>query len=181
MAKAYSYDFRCNVVEALELDGRKKSEVAELCNMSRSTINLWLKLKTEMGDLHERPQNPSNPSRKLTDLDKLREFVRANGDKTQPQMAELWKEDLSARTISQGLRKIGFTRKKTYGYQERDEEKRRAFLMRLATLNPELIVYMDESGMDHRDNYGYGYCEEGERVGQQDRSNSGSVQHSNGL
>lgn len=25
------------------------------------------------------------------------------------------------------------------------------------------MVYMDESGMDHRDNYGYGYCEEGER------------------
>jgi len=112
MAKAYSYDFRCKVVEALELDGRKKCEVAEFFNISRNTINLWLKLKAETGDLHERPRNPPSPSRKLTDLDEFREFVRANGDKTQPQMAELWKDDISARTISRGLKKIGFTRKK---------------------------------------------------------------------
>jgi len=112
MAKAYSYDFRCKVVEAIELDGRKKYEVAEFFNISRNTINLWLQLKAETGDLHERPRNPPSPSRKLTDLDEFREFVRAHGDKTQPQMAELWKDDISARTISRGLKKIGFTRKK---------------------------------------------------------------------
>ena len=112
MAKAYSYDFRCKVVEAIELDGRKKCEVAECFKISRNTINLWLKLKAETGDLHERPRNPPSPSRKLTDLDEFREFVRAHGDKTQPQMAELWKDDISPRTISRGLKKIGFTRKK---------------------------------------------------------------------
>ena len=112
MAKAYSYDFRCKVVEAIELDGRKKREVAEFFNISRNTINLWLKLKAETGDLHERPRNPPSPSRKLTDLAEFREFVRAHGDKTQPQMAELWKDDISPRTISRGLKKIGLTRKK---------------------------------------------------------------------
>jgi len=112
MAKAYSYDFRCKVIEAIELDGRKKQEVAELFNISRNTINLWLKRKAETGDLHELPRNPRNPSTKLTDLDEFREFVRANGDKTQSQMADLWKDDISARTISRGLKKIGFTRKK---------------------------------------------------------------------
>lgn len=112
MAKAYSYDFRCKVIEAIELDGRKKQEVAELFNISRNTINLWLKRKAETGDLHEQPRNPRNPSTKLTDLDEFREFVRANGDKTQSQMADLWKDDISARTISRGLKKIGFTRKK---------------------------------------------------------------------
>ena len=112
MAKAYSYDFRCKVIEAIELDGRKKQEVAELFNISRNTINLWLKRKAETGDLHELPRNPPNPSTKLTDLDEFREFVRANGDKTQSQMADLWKDDISARTISRGLKKIGFTRKK---------------------------------------------------------------------
>lgn len=112
MAKAYSYDFRCKVVDAIELDGRKKCEVAEFFNISRNTINLWLKRKAETGDLRELPRNPPSPSKKLTDLDEFRQFVRANGDKTQPQMAELWKDDISARTISRGLKKIGFTRKK---------------------------------------------------------------------
>lgn len=37
--------------------------------------------------------------------------------------------------------------KKTYGYRERDEEKRQAFLERLAQLKSEKIVYVDESGM----------------------------------
>ena len=55
------------------------------------------------------------------------------------------------------------TKTKSYGYRERDEEKRRAFLLRLAALNPELLVYLDESGMDSRDDYGYGYAPKGER------------------
>lgn len=56
-----------------------------------------------------------------------------------------------------------YSKKKTYGYQERDEAKRTAFLEQLATIKPEDIVYADESGMDSRDDYGYGWNEEGKR------------------
>jgi transposase len=42
MPKPYSYDFRQKVIQALELDGLKKSEASELFNISRNTINLWL-------------------------------------------------------------------------------------------------------------------------------------------
>lgn len=49
----------------------------------------------------------------------FKEFVRAYGDKTQVEMAELWFEEISDRTISKTLEKIGFIRKKTYGYRER--------------------------------------------------------------
>jgi len=41
MPKAYSYDFRQKVIEAIELDGRKKCEVSEFFNISRNTIDLW--------------------------------------------------------------------------------------------------------------------------------------------
>lgn len=53
--------------------------------------------------------------------------------------------------------------KKTYGYKQRDEQARSEFKQRLATLKPTQIVYADESGMDNRDDYGYGYSPEGER------------------
>lgn len=43
MAKPYSYDFRQKVIDAIELDGRKKCEVSEIFNISRNTIDLWLK------------------------------------------------------------------------------------------------------------------------------------------
>lgn len=49
MAKPYSYDFRQKVIDAIELDGRKKCEVSEIFNISRNTIDLWLR-KAQTGD-----------------------------------------------------------------------------------------------------------------------------------
>ena len=53
--------------------------------------------------------------------------------------------------------------KKTYGYQERDETKRQDFIAQLSTLPTEKIVYVDESGMDSRDEYDYGWNLKGQR------------------
>ncbi len=68
-------------------------------------------------------------------------------------------------------------KKKTYGYIERNEAKRQAFLEQLTTIDkvsfgrnpsprknrPNDIVYADEADMDNRDDYGYGWNEQGER------------------
>jgi hypothetical protein len=56
--------------------------------------------------------------------------------------------------LNEGL--IGRTRKKTYGYRERDAAKRALFLAQLAAITPSQRVYIDESDMDERDDYGYG-------------------------
>ena len=50
-------------------------------------------------------------SHKITDWTAFRAFVTANADKTQKEMAELWPEQISDRTISRALKQIGFTRK----------------------------------------------------------------------
>ena len=55
------------------------------------------------------------------------------------------------------------SKKKTYGYRERDEVKRRIFQDNISKLTAEVIVYADESGMDNRDDYEYGYSPQGER------------------
>lgn len=61
--------------------------------------------------------------------------AKIHGDKTQVEMAKLWDGEISVRTISRALKKIGFTRKKkTYGYCERDEIKRQAFLVELSSI-----------------------------------------------
>ena len=54
-------------------------------------------------------------------------------------------------------------KKKTYGYRERDENKRQEFVKKLGTVEQSLIVYADEAGMDQRDDYGYGYSPQGKR------------------
>lgn len=48
MAKPYSDDFRKKVMQAIELDGLKKSEASQLFNISRNTINLWCQRKAQM-------------------------------------------------------------------------------------------------------------------------------------
>ena len=112
MAKAYSYDLRQKVIQAIELDGLKKSEVSELFNISRNTINLWLQRKAETGEVQVKPRGTSGSKQKITDWEKFRAFARAHQDKTQAQMAQLWQDDISSRTISRALQKLGLTRKK---------------------------------------------------------------------
>ncbi len=112
MPKPYSYDFRQKVLQAIELDGLKKHKASELFNISRNTINLWLKRKAETGDVQALPNCPPGNKHKITDWEQFRTFAKAHGDKTQIEMAQLWQGDISDRSISRALKKIGFTRKK---------------------------------------------------------------------
>jgi len=52
---------------------------------------------------------------------------------------------------------------KTYGYRERDEQERQEFLKRLEQIEVKDLVYIDESGIDNREDYPYGYCQRGKR------------------
>lgn len=112
MATPYSYDLRQKVMQAIEQDGLKKSEASQLFNLSRNTINLWFQRQATTGDFSAKVNRPPGNGHKITDWDKFREFVSLNGDKTQAEMADLWDGQISARTISRALQKIGFTRKK---------------------------------------------------------------------
>jgi transposase len=112
MAKPYSNDFRQKVIAAIEMDGRKKVEVSEIFNISRNTIDLWLKRKEQTGTVLPKSTKPLNSRDKISDWEKFKIFVQENSSKTQSQMADLWVGEISSRTISRALAKIGFTRKK---------------------------------------------------------------------
>ena len=112
MPKPYSYDLRQKVLQSIEQDGLKMSEASILFGISRDTIRLWLKRQRETGDFQALPNKPLGNGHKITDWEKFTKFVEANGDRTQVEMAQLWTEKISGRTISRALKKIGFTRKK---------------------------------------------------------------------
>jgi len=112
MPKPYSYDLRQKVIQAVKLDGLKKSEASVMFNISRNTIDLWLKRLSITGDFQALPNQPPGNGHKITDWAKFREFALSHGDKTQAEMAKLWEEPISDRTISRALKRIGFTRKK---------------------------------------------------------------------
>ena len=112
MSRSYSYDLRKKVVDAIELDGMPRCEASQHFNISRNTIHQWLKRKAETGDVRAKSYRPPGHSHRITDWDKFRAFAHQHCDKTQAQMAELWDDPISARTISRALKHIGFTRKK---------------------------------------------------------------------
>jgi transposase len=114
MAKPYSDDFREKVMQAIELDGLNKSEASQLFNISRNTINLWCQRKAQTGDIKPKPRQACQKRRIITDWEIFRAFVKANGDKTQTEMVELWDGEISQRTISRALLHIGHTRKKKH-------------------------------------------------------------------
>ena len=95
MPKPYSYDLRRKVIQAIELDGLKKSEASLVFNISRNTIDLWLKRQRETGDFQALPNKPSGNGHKITDWEKFRDFASSYGDKTQVEMASLWEEQIS--------------------------------------------------------------------------------------
>jgi len=112
MAKAYSYDLRQKVLNAIHMDGMKKSEAAQVFGLSRNTINLWLKRQDETGDYQAKTTRPHRTNSKITDWNTFAQFAKQHGGKTQKQMAQLWSEPISARTISRALQKLGLSRKK---------------------------------------------------------------------
>ncbi len=114
MAKAYSYDLRQKVMQAIERDGMKKSEASEVFNISRNTINLWFQRKAATGDVQAKPRSKANPKRKIQDWEAFRAFAKEHEDKTQAEMAQLWEAEISSRTISRALQTLGLTRKKRH-------------------------------------------------------------------
>ena len=111
MSAPYSYDLRQKAIAAVER-GEGKSQVSRMFNISRNTLDLWLKRKAETGDVEALPNRPPGNNHKITDWEQFRAFAKTHGDKTQVEMAQLWQGDISERTISRALQKIGFTRKK---------------------------------------------------------------------
>ena len=112
MAKAYSYDLRKKVLNAIQVDGMKKSKVAQVFQLSRNTIDLWLKRQEETGDYQAKTTRPHRTAAKITDWEHFAQFVKEHGEKTQAQMAQLWSKPISARTVSRALQQLGLSRKK---------------------------------------------------------------------
>ena len=93
MPAPYSYDLRTKVMEALD-QGMGKTSVSRIFNISRNTMDLWLKKRKETGSYQAEEGYQPGYGSKITDLDEFRQFAQKHGSLTQKEMAEAWKEDL---------------------------------------------------------------------------------------
>ena len=111
MPAPYSYDLRVKAVNAVDR-GERKINVCRTLNISRNTLDTWLKIREKTGTVAAPKKTRSGPLPKISELKVFEEFAREYGHLTQKQMAQKWSCPLSATTIGQALKKIGLTRKK---------------------------------------------------------------------
>ncbi len=111
MPVPYSYDLRKKVINAID-EGMSKTQASRIFRMSRNTINLWLRKREETGDYKAEIGYQKGYNPKIADLEKFEQFARVHGSLTQEEMAEKWREKISARTIGKALKKLNYTRKK---------------------------------------------------------------------
>ena len=111
MPAPYSLDLRQKAITAIE-SGQSKVVVSRLLGIARSTLTAWHHQYRRDGNVAPKHGYQQGHSHKITDWQKFRAFVCDHADKTQEELAELWPENISDRTISRALKKINFTRKK---------------------------------------------------------------------
>jgi transposase len=111
MPAAYSEDLRDRVMMAID-QGEKKSQISQIFNISRDTIDRWLKRRAVTGTVQPAQGYQRGHSHRIRDWDEFRAFAKIYGEKTQAEMAQLWQGDISKRTISRALAHIGMSRKK---------------------------------------------------------------------
>lgn len=87
MSGSYSDDLRQKVLDAVD-SGYRKTHVSRLFNISRNTIDLWLKRRQETGSVSAMRTYRRGPQGKVVDLEQFRAFACEHGHLTQKEMAQ---------------------------------------------------------------------------------------------
>jgi len=111
MPAAYSHDLREKVVAAIDR-GERKSHVSQMFNISRDTLDRWLKRRETTGSVQAVQGYQQGHSHRVKDWQAFRAFAQTHGDRTQAEMAQLWPGPISQRTMARALAQIDWTRKK---------------------------------------------------------------------
>jgi transposase len=111
MPAPYSYDLRQKAIGAVK-GGERKSKVCRMFNLSRNTLDLWLKREEQTGDYQAITDFQTGSRHKITDWKRFREFAQQHGGKTQTEMAKLWGAGVTQQNISDALMKLALSRKK---------------------------------------------------------------------
>lgn len=113
MGKAYSVDLRLRVLAALDA-GLSKMQAHQTFQISRSTIDDWLKLRQQTGSV--KAPEPRRSARGLAAQEGFSAFAQRHQHSTLEQMRQAWQQEtqhnVSTMSFSRALRQRGYTRKK---------------------------------------------------------------------
>ena len=151
MPPPYPIELRERVVALLETGG-EPLETADLMNLGVATVGRWKRAWKEHRTVEPLPQAGGGGGEKLGVEGKefLLNFVEQRADATLADMVEV-DIDVSDSTVSEFLVEHGYTwKKKTFRLKEKDAEAllemQAKFVVEVASLDPEKVVFLDECG-----------------------------------
>jgi transposase len=168
--KAYSHDLRQRVVSLCDAGLWSHTHIASLLHVSTAWIRRLLQRRRETGSIAALPHG-GGPSPKLgkQDFEEVQLLVEERPDATLEELRQSLGVNVSVSTIHRVLAALRLTRKKkTLRAAEQDKKdlarKRAKWHRQAKQLDPERLVFIDESGANTSMTRLYGRAPVGERV-----------------
>ena len=162
---AYSNDLRWRMVWQREVLGYKYRTVAENLNVDVSTVWRVVKLFKDYGSVNKKHYSRDKSFQKLTsslELHVLHVVLMNPGiylREIQENLYETTGIEINPSSICRFLQRVNFSRQKLKMVaKQRDEELRAQFACDVNMYDPEMLVFLDETGSDRRNSlrkYGY--------------------------
>lgn len=168
--RSLSLDLRTRIVAMVEAGEHSLREVAEFAAAHVSTIVRLLQRYRNTGSVAPKPHGGGMPLKlDAQAVQRLLDLVKQQPDATLAELRDRLGVACSVMTILRGLRRQRISRKKkTRHALERDtprvQEQRRAFCRKIATINPQHLIFVDETGATTAMGREYGRAPIGERV-----------------
>ena len=113
MPAPYSHDLRVKVINFIEA-GNSVQKAIHTFKISKSAVYKWKALKKTTGDVHVKSENQLGRRKIIQDIEKFREFIKENSDKSTAELARMWPQKVCAMSINRLLKRLGYTFKKKH-------------------------------------------------------------------
>jgi transposase len=168
--RPYSQDLRQRILDTVARGEGSLRQIAQRFLVNVSTIVRLLNQHRQTGSAEPKPHaGGRRPALGHDDVERLRELIREQPDATLDELRDRLGVGCSRMAISRALKKLRITRKKKVLHaSERDTPKvrrqRQAFRKKVAEIEPEYLVFVDETGANTAMTRTHGRAPEGERV-----------------
>ena len=161
----YSDDLRWRIVWLQIARDMNPSEIANLLCVSESSVRHYTQRFYESGSVspmeyHHGPHKLLDEFEQVTVMQSLLNKPSMYLTEVRDALLEATGRDVHLSTICRTVHRLGFTRQKLRKVAiQRSEEKRGEFAAEVNFLDPNMFVWLDETGFDQRNNirrYGYG-------------------------
>jgi transposase len=166
----YSKDLRERVAAAVDHHEGSQREIARRFRVDLSFVVRLLQRRRDAGTLDPKPHGGGPPlSLGPDDRRRLAELIREQPDATLEQLRQRGGFGCSLTPLWRALRRLGLTRKKkTQHADERDrpdvQKKRRSFRRTVKPIEPQRLVFVDETGVTTAMTPAYAWAPRGERA-----------------